>query len=89
VRLGRCELDRDGKVMVGGTVTNFTEDPADYQLSLVFLDGSGSSVGSELAATTVDVEAVAPARTVNWSSSSGESASGDFTCRIVRVERTP
>jgi hypothetical protein len=89
VRLGRCELDADGRVMVAGTVTNFTPDPADYQLSLVFLDGSGSSVGAELAATTVDVDAVAPARTVNWSSNSGVSAAGDFTCRIVRVERTP
>ncbi len=89
LRVGRCEADPEGALVAGGSVTNFTDQPASYQISVVFLEGSGSAVGAELAATTVDVAGVASERTVNWSSTADVAPPGDFTCRVVRIERSP
>jgi hypothetical protein len=89
LRLGRCEVDGTGQIVSAGNVTNFTDDLASYEISATFLAGSGSNVGEELSATTVTVVDVPSERTVDWTASSGVSPPGDFTCRVIRIERTP
>ena len=88
LRLGRCEVDGVGEIVSAGNVTNYTDDVATYEISATFLAGSGSNVGDELAATVVTVSDVPPERTVDWTAASGVSSPGDFTCRVVRIERT-
>jgi hypothetical protein len=89
LRLGRCELDGAGRIVSAGSVTNYTDGPASYVISATFLLGSGANVGEQLAATTVRVDDVPAERTVDWTAESGVAAPGDFTCRVVRIERTP
>ncbi|MCU0311396.1 MAG: hypothetical protein MUE36_10695 [Acidimicrobiales bacterium] len=89
LRLGRCERDAAGRIVSMGSVTNYTSEPVNYVISATFLAGSGTDVGEELAATTVRVDDVAAERTVDWTAESGVVAPGDFTCRVVRIERTP
>lgn len=89
LRLGRCERNADGVMVTGGSVTNFTSDPATYRIVVVFRGGSGSTLGPELASTIVDVADVASERTVTWSATSGVVPAGDFTCRVASVERAP
>ena len=89
LRLGRCEADAAGQIVSAGNVTNYTEEPATYEISATFLAGSGTNVGDELAATVITVRDVPPERTVEWTAASGVSSPADFTCRVVRIERTP
>lgn len=87
VRLGACEFDADGGVRASGTLTNWTDDPADYRISLSFRDGSGGAGGAEFGATTVTVDSVEALATTNWSASVPVRPEGTYTCRIVRIDR--
>jgi hypothetical protein len=87
VRLGACEFDAEGGVRASGTLTNWTDEPADYRLSLSFRDGSGGTTGNEFGATTVTIDGVEPLATTNWSASVPVRPEGTYTCRIVRIDR--
>jgi hypothetical protein len=93
VSIGACEFDGAGGVKASGTLTNWTEDPADYRISLSFRDGGGGSTGAtgatgaEFGATTVTVEGVEEHTTTNWSASVPVRPEGTYTCRIVRIDR--
>lgn len=90
LRTGACETDGNGQIIFRGNVTNYLEKPADYQISVVFRRaGDATTPGPELASTTVDVGGVPPEKTVGWTAESGTAPDGDFTCRVVRIERTP
>lgn len=88
LRLGACERDAVGEVAAGGTVTNYLDEPVDYELTVVFRSGSGSELGAELARTEVRVDSVPPERSVPWRVGSGVAPEGDFTCKVVRIERS-
>lgn len=87
VRLGACEFDAEGGVRASGTLTNWTDEPADYRLSLSFRDGNGGATGNEFGATTVTIDGVEPLATTNWSASVPVRPEGTYTCRIVRIDR--
>lgn len=87
VTIGACEGDGAGGVRASGTLTNWTGEPADYRISLSFRDRAGDVVGDEFGSTVVLIEDVAPETTTSWSGEVPVSASGGFTCRIVRIDR--
>jgi hypothetical protein len=89
LRMGLCEVDAAGTMVVRGSVTNPLDEPARYELTVVFQEGSGARLGAELARSVVTVDEVDPEAVADWSVESGAPAPADFSCRVVRIERTP
>jgi len=81
VSLMECE-GSEGRWGAAGSVTNPTNDTADYRIYVAFLDSSGATAGL----TQVDVESVRAGATTDWSGYVSLQASG-LRC-VVRVERT-
>ena len=87
LRLGACEGDGNGGVRASGTVTNWTERPADYAIDVSFRRSGGDSSGEEFASRIVLVDAVAAHATVNWQAVVDQSPDGAFSCRVVAINR--
>ena len=87
IRLGTCEVGPDGGVRAGGTITDHTDQPAHYRVSVAFEQGTGPTKGPEFGSTVVDVDTVEPAATVNWEASVPQRPDGLFTCRVTRIDR--
>jgi len=87
LRLGSCDRLPDGTVRVNGSVTNYTETTARYELTAVVREGSGDDQGAELARTVVSVTDVPSEDTVPWSTAWEIRPSGSVTCKVIRIER--
>ncbi len=87
IRLGACEADGNGGIRASGTITNWTDNPGDYRVALRFRDGGAGTQGAELGSTVITVDAVESHLTTNWAASIPVPPSGDFTCRIVTIDR--
>ncbi len=90
VHLGACEGDGEGGVKASGTLTNWTNAPADYEIDVSFrLSGVGTS-GQEFAASTVSLQAVPEHSTTNWAALAPTPPEGAaYACRIVAINRWP
>ena len=87
ITIGACEFDAEGGVQASGTLTNWTEDPSDYRISLSFRDGNGGTQGVEFGSTVVTVEGVDAHTTTSWAASVPVRPQGSYTCRVVRIDR--
>ena len=86
IRLGLCEVDGDG-VRAAGTITNWTNKPADYTFVVSFRSGGAGPFGIEFESRDVTVDNVESHATVNWDSAVTTRPDGAFTCRIMRIDR--
>jgi len=86
IKIGACDTDGEG-VLASGTLTNWSSDESDYQITLSFRAGGSGEDGAEFGATVVTVEGVESDATTNWSASVPTRPDGLFTCRIVRIDR--
>ena len=89
VRLGLCETDEQGTMVTSGMLTNPEDVPVDYVLTVTFHEGSESARTDEMARREIVVAEVPAGETVDWAASSQTQAPIEFSCRVVRVERTP
>lgn len=89
IHLGACEGDGNGGVKAAGTLTNWTNRPADYQIDVSFRESGSGSSGTEFAASTLWVEAVPEHATTNWAAIVAGPPEGAFACRVVAVNRWP
>ena len=89
IHLGACESDGNGGVRAAGTLTNWTNRPADYWIEVSFRGSGPGSSGAEFAASTVAMEAVPEHSTTNWAAIVGGAPKGAFACRVVAVNRWP
>lgn len=87
IKLGACEGDGNGGIRAAGTVTNWTNAPADYRIDVSFRTLGGGSSGEEFAARIVDLTGVAEHSTTEWSAVVEDPPTGGFACRIVAVNR--
>jgi hypothetical protein len=87
LQLGACDRSDDGTVHVNGSVTNFTDEPARYEITVVVREGSGDELGAELGSTVVTVEDVPPQRTVPWNASWEVRPRAAVTCTVPWIER--
>lgn len=86
IHLGSCDVDGDG-VRAAGTITNWTNDPADYTFVISFRSGGAGPFGVEFDSTDVLLTNIEPSTTVNWDSVAQTRPDGAFTCRIMRIDR--
>lgn len=87
IKLGACEGDGNGGVRAAGTVTNWTNAPADYRIDVSFRALGGTASGEEFASRTVDLTDVPTHSTTDWSAVVEDPPSGGFACRVVAVNR--
>jgi len=89
IHLGACESDGNDGVRASGTLTNWTNRPADYQIDVSFRGSGPGTSGTEFAASTVSIEAVPDHSTTNWVAVVAAPPEGAFACRVVAVNRWP
>lgn len=89
IHLGACESDGNGGVRASGTLTNWTNKPADYEIDVSFRTSGVGSSGQEFAASTVSLQAVPDHATTNWAVVVAPSPGGAFACRVVAINRWP
>lgn len=89
IRLGACESDGNGGVKASGTLTNWTNESADYEIDVSYRTSGPRSTGEEFAASTITVQSVPEHSTVNWEAITGGSPEGAYACRVVSVNRWP
>jgi len=87
IHLGACEGDGGDGVRASGTLTNWTNTPADYQIDISFRSSGPGSSGEEFAARTVTLEAVPEHATTNWQAVVPRPAEGAYACRVVAINR--
>lgn len=86
IHLGACDVDGDG-VRAAGTITNWTNDDADYSFVISFREGGAGPFGAEFDSTDVVLTNVESSTTVNWDSVAPTRPDGQFSCRIMRIDR--
>lgn len=89
IKLGTCETDGEGGVSASGTLTNWTDQVADYVIDVSFRRSGPPNSGEEFGARTVLVEAVPEHATTNWQAGVPDAPDGAFACRIVAINRWP
>ena len=72
-----------------GTLTNWTNESADYEIDVSFRTTGPGSTGEEFAASSITVKAVPEHATTNWSASAPRPKQGAYACRVVTVNRWP
>lgn len=89
IHLGACESDGNGGVKASGTLTNWTNKPADYEIDVSFRSSGVGTSGQEFAASTVSLQAVPEHATTNWAAIVASPPEGAYACRIVAINRWP
>jgi hypothetical protein len=86
IHLGSCDVYGDG-VRAAGTITNGTNDDANYSFVISFRSGGAGPFGAEFDSTDVVLTNIEPSATVNWDSVARTRPDGQFTCRVMRIDR--
>jgi len=89
IHLGTCESDGNGGVKASGTLTNWTNAPADYSIDVSFRTSGGSNAGREFGARSVSVLGVPEHSTTNWAAVVANPPEGAYACRVVAINRWP
>jgi hypothetical protein len=71
-----------GELMVSGTLTNHSGQASDYDVMVEFRQD-----GKTVTANTAKVTNVADGATANWTAKSPADISGQFSCKVVEVDR--
>lgn len=87
IHLGACESDGADGVRASGTLTNWTNASADYQIDISFRSSGPGSSGEEFAASTVSLQAVPEHATTNWQAVVPRPREGAYACRVVAINR--
>jgi hypothetical protein len=86
IHLGSCDVYGDG-VRAAGTITNWTNEDANYSFVISFRSGGAGPFGAEFDSTDVVLTDIEPSATVNWDSVAQGRPDGQFTCRVMRIDR--